>query len=328
MKRPYCFPGFLALAAALLVGVAHAQFKETAPGSDFKVTLLGTGSPAPVMNRFGPGTLVQVNGQNLLFDAGRGVTQRLYQVGVPMGKINATFLTHLHSDHVVGIPDVWLTGWLRAPYAQRDVPFKIYGPEGTRSLMDGLQKAYAWDVETRIADQGFKREAISVDATEFDKEGTVYEMDGVKVSSIEVNHGEKVKPAFGYKIEFGGRSVVISGDTKFNENLIKHATGTDILIHQVAAMRPEMLKIPVFKVIMAHHTSPEEAGTVFARAKPKLAVYYHFVIYGNPKIPPYKVQDVVDLTRKNYSGPLRVGEDLMAFEVTKDGVKVIGPPEK
>ena len=313
---------------SVLGGSAHAQFKEVVPDSDFRVTLLGTGSPAPIMKRFGPGTLVQVNGQNLLFDAGRGVTQRLYQVGQPMGKINALFLTHLHSDHVVGIPDIWLTGWLRAAYARRDVPFRVYGPEGTRNLMEGLQKAYAWDIETRIADQGFKREAVSVEVTEFGNEGTVYEKDGVKVAAIKVNHGEKVKPAFGYRIDFGGRSVVISGDTKFNENLIARATGADLLIHQVAAMRPELLKIPVFKVIMAHHTSPEEAGVVFARAKPKLAVYYHFVMYGNPKIPPYKEQDVIDLTRKNYSGPLLIGQDLMRFDVSKDGVKVTEPVAK
>jgi len=317
----------VAAVSVLLTGPAHAQFKVTPPGSDFKVTLLGTGSPAPIMKRFGPGTLVQVGGQNLLFDAGRGVTQRLYQAGQPMGKIDALFLTHLHSDHVVGIPDVWLTGWLRAAYARRDGPFRVFGPEGTRNLMEGMEKAYAWDIETRVADQGFKREAIAVDVTEFEKEGVVYEKDGVKVSSIEVDHGDKVKPAFGYRIDYGGRSVVISGDTKFNENLIKHATGTDLLIHQVAAMRPELLKIPVFKVIMAHHTSPEEAGVVFARAKPKLAVYYHFVIYGNPKIPPYTEQDVIDLTRKNYSGPLLIGQDLAAFVISKEEVTVVAPPK-
>ena len=314
--------------AGMLAGPASAQFKEVVPGSDFKVTLLGTGSPAPIMKRFGPATLVQVNGQSLLFDAGRGVTQRLYQVGQPMGKINALFLTHLHSDHVVGIPDLWLTGWLRAAYARRDGPLRVFGPEGTRGLMDGLQKAYAWDIETRVADQGLKREAIAVEVTEFAGEGTIYEQDGVKVAAIKVNHGEKVKPAFGYRIDFGGRSVVISGDTKFDENLIGRAEGADLLIHQVAAMRPELLKIPVFKVIMAHHTSPEEAGVVFARAKPKLAVYYHFVIYGNPKIPPYTEQDVIDLTRKNYSGPLLIGQDLVAFDVTKDGVKVTEPAAK
>jgi ribonuclease Z len=279
------------------------------------------------MNRFGPGTLVQVNGQNLLFDAGRGVTQRLLQSKMKLGDVDAVFLTHLHSDHVVGIPDLWLTGWLRAAYAGRDGPFVIYGPAGTVNLMEGLQKAYDWDIQTRIKDQKLPVKAVSVDATEI-VEGVVYEKDGVKVTAFAVNHGELIKPAFGYRIDHDGRSVVISGDTKFDENLIKHATGVDLLIHQVAAARPELLKIPVFKVIMAHHTSPEEAGTVFSRTQPKLAVYYHFVLLGTPKIAPLKVEDVLEMTRTTYKGPLLIGEDLTAFVIDKGDVKVIEPPKK
>ena len=317
----------LALITALLVLVAspaHAQSKATGATPDFKVTLLGTGSPAPIMTRFGPGTLVQVNGQNLVFDAGRGVTQRLLQSKLKLGQVDALFLTHLHSDHVVGIPDLWLTGWLQAAFGQRKGPFVVYGPTGTINLMEGLQKAYDWDIQTRIKDQKLPKQAVSVEASEI-REGVVYEKDGVRVSAFEVNHGELIKPAFGYRIDYGGRSVVISGDTKFNENLIKHATGVDLLIHQVAAARPELLKIPVFKVIMAHHTSPEEAGEVFSRAKPKLAVYYHFVLLGTPKIKPLKANDVAELTRKTYQGPLLVGEDLTAFVITDDEVKVMAP---
>lgn len=308
----------------LLAGSVHAQSTAPPGGPDFKVTLLGTGSPAPVMKRFGPGTLVQVNGQNLLFDAGRGVTQRLFQSKLKLGQVDALFLTHLHSDHVVGIPDLWLTGWLQAAFGQRKGPFVVYGPAGTINLMAGLQKAYDWDIQTRIKDQKLPQEAVSVEATEF-VEGVVYENGGVTVTAFEVNHGELIVPAFGYRIDYGGRSVVISGDTKYNENLIKHATGVDLLIHQVAAASPELLKIPVFKVIMAHHTSPEEAGEVFTRTKPKLAVYYHFVLLGTPKIKPLKEQDVLNMTRKTYQGPLRIGEDLTAFVVNKNGIKVIEP---
>ncbi|MGB8435214.1 MAG: MBL fold metallo-hydrolase [Burkholderiales bacterium] len=317
----------IAALLALLAGPVHAQSKAAPTGPDFKVTLLGTGSPAPLMNRFGPGTLVQVNGQNLLFDAGRGVTQRLLQSKLKLGQVGAVFLTHLHSDHVVGIPDLWLTGWLRAAYAGRDGPFVIYGPAGTANLMEGLQKAYDWDIQTRIKDQNLPVKAVSVNATEI-VEGVVYEKDGVKVTAFAVNHGELIKPAFGYRIDYDGRSVLISGDTKLDENLIKHATGVDLLIHQVAAARPELLKIPVFKVIMAHHTSPEEAGTVFARAHPKLAVYYHFVLLGTPKIKPLKEEDVLEMTRTTYKGPLLIGEDLTAFVITKDDVKVIESPKK
>jgi len=320
----------IALFTALLIliaGPVHAQSGAAAAGPDFKVTLLGTGSPAPVMTRFGPGTLVQVNGQNLVFDAGRGVTQRLLQAKLKLGQVDALFLTHLHSDHVVGIPDLWLTGWLQAAFGQRKGPFVIYGPAGTIDLMNGLQKAYDWDIQTRIKDQKLPKRAVSVEASEI-KEGVVYEKDGVRVSAFEVDHGELIKPAFGYRIDYAGRSVVISGDTRFNENLIKHATGVDLLIHQVAAASPDLLKIPVFKVIMAHHTSPEEAGEVFSRAQPKLAVYYHFVLLGTPKIKPLKEKDVVEMTRKTYQGPLLVGEDLTAFVITKDEVKVVAPPAK
>jgi ribonuclease Z len=308
----------------MLAGHAYAQPKPAPVIPDFKVTLLGTGSPAPIMKRFGPGTLVQVGGQTLLFDAGRGVTQRLLQSGLKLGQVDALFLTHLHSDHVVGIPDLWLTGWLQASYGLRQTPLMVYGPEGTRNLMKGLEQAYDWDIKTRLADQKLPPEGVAVEATEI-KEGIAYEKDGVKVTSFLVDHGDLIKPALGFRIDYGGRSVVISGDTRFNENLIKHATGVDLLIHQVAAAHPDLLKLPVFKAIMAHHTSPEEAGLVFSRAKPKLAVYYHFVLLGTPKIPALKEQDVIDQTRKTYSGPLRIGEDLTAFVISEDGVRVIEP---
>jgi len=314
----------LAVAALLLAAHTYAQPKPAADAPDFKVTLLGTGSPAPVMKRFGPGTLVQVGGQNLIFDAGRGVTQRLMQSGLKLGQVQALFLTHLHSDHVIGIPDLWLTGWLQAAYGQRKSPFKVYGPEGTRNLMAGLEQAYDWDIKTRLADQKLPPDGVKVQVTEVE-EGVVYDNSGVKVTAFVVDHGDLIKPAFGYRIDYGGRSIVISGDTRFSENLIKHATGVDLLIHQVAAAHEDLLKIPVFKVIMEHHTSPEEAGVVFSRAKPKLAVYYHFVLLGTPKIPALREQDVIEHTRKTYSGPLRIGEDLTAFVISADGVRVIEP---
>ena len=135
-----------------------------------------------------------------------------------------------------------------------------------------------------------------------------------------------LKPAFGFRIEYGGRSVTISGDTRFSENLISYATGTDLLIHQVAAVREELLASPVFKSILSHHTKPDEAGTVFTRVKPKLAVYYHLSLLGTAKVPSVTEQEVIEMTRKTYSGPLLVGEDLMAFRIDAD--RVVQLPQK
>jgi len=311
---------FLAAVFAFTACVpARAQIPPD--GDDFKVTLLGTGSPQPVMKRFGPGVLVQAGSQTLLIDCGRGVTQRLYQMGVKLGAADKLFLTHLHSDHIVGIPDLWLTGWLEIPAAQRNGPFRVFGPAGTRNLMENLEKAFEWDIQTRIADQKLAKENVAVVVTEI-SEGVVYERSGVKVTAFEVDHGELVKPAFGYRVDYGGRSVVVSGDTKFNENLIRHATNTDLLIHQVAAVRGPLAEVATFKVILAHHTKPEEAGIVFARTKPKLAVFYHFSLLGTPQVPPLTEQEVLDLARKNYSGPLLAGEDMMTFRIGREAVSL------
>lgn len=316
MKTLTSIFAILSLAFMLPMQAARAQ---PVAADEFRVTLLGTGSPAPIMRRFGPGVLVQAGGKTLLIDSGRGTTQRLMQLGLRLGQVDALLLTHLHSDHVVGIPDLWLTGWLQAGYAMRKGPFVVYGPAGTQNLMDGLAQAYDWDIKARIADQNLSPDNIRSQVTEI-KEGVIYDQAGVKVTAIEVDHGELLKPAFGYRVDYGGRSVTISGDTRFSENLLKHATGTDLLIHQVAAARDELLKLPVFKVIIAHHTQPDEAGTLFTRAKPKLAVYYHFVLLGTPKIPAVTEEEVLEMTRKTYAGPLLIGEDLMAFRLDPEQI--------
>ncbi len=312
------------MAQAQVAAAIHPPLQS----QEFRVTLLGTGSPPPSMRRFGPAVLVQAGGQNLLIDSGRGVTQRLFQVGVKLGAVDAVFITHLHSDHIVGIPDLWLTGWLEAAYAQRTGPFRIWGPAGTRSMMGHLEKAYAWDITQRIADQGLKAENVAVQANEVSDAAVVYQSKGVTVTAIEVDHGDLLKPAFAYRVDFDGRSVVISGDTKRSDNLIRGAAGTDLLIHQVAAVQPELLKDPVYQVILDHHTKPEEAGDVFTRVSPKLAVFYHFVLLGTAKIPPVSEREVLEMTRRTYAGPLVLGEDLMAFRIGREGVSQIQPMPK
>lgn len=313
------FQRFTAMLIVLACYALPPASAQSLASGEFRVTLLGTGSPAPAMNRFGPGVLIQVGGKNLLIDSGRGTTQRLWQAGLKLGQVDAVFLTHLHSDHIVGLPDLWLTGWLEAAYAQRKGPFIVYGPVGTQNMMNGLQQAFAWDIQARIADQNLSPDTIKSTVTEV-QPGQLYDFNGVKVTAIEVNHGELLHPAFGYRIDYEGRSVTISGDTRFSENLIKNATGTDLLIHQVAAVRAELMKLPTFQVIMAHHTSPEEAGIVFTRVQPKMAVFYHFVLLGTPNVSPVTEREVLEMTRKTYSGPLLIGEDRMAFQIQADRV--------
>lgn len=283
---------------------------------ELRVTLLGTGTPAPVMNRFGPSILVEAGGQKFLFDAGRGSLQRLVQSKVSWRDVNGVFLTHLHSDHVVGFPDLWLTGWLTS---NRDTPLLVWGPKGTTKMMLLLAQAYEYDIEIRQLDEHASSEGAVIRATDI-AEGFAYEKNGVKIVAFDVDHAP-VQPAFGYRINYAGRSVVLSGDTRVSENLIRHAEGVDLLVHEVVAPetyrrageRPEQAKI-----IMAHHTTAEQAGEVFSRVKPRLAVYSHI---GRPSA---TEQDLIPPTRKTYAGPLEVGEDLMVIEVG-DEIKVRRP---
>src|SRR5262245_20607616 len=283
--------------------------------SDFRVTLLGTGTPAPRPDRFGPSTLVEAGDQKLLIDAGRGATIRLYQLGVPLGRIDPLLLTHYHSDHTVGIPDLWLTRWLQSHFAGRTAPLRVIGPTGAKTLMTHLQQAYALDIKIRTEDEKLPPEGAAVAVQEFISDGVVYAEGGVRVIAFEVDHGDVIKPAYGYRIEYGGRSAVISGDTRYSENVAKYGAGADLLIHEVAMARPEAMSEPRFQRIMAHHTTAREAGMVFQRARPKLAAYTHLVFLANERVSPASIADLITETRQSYSGPLVVGEDLMSFEI-------------
>ncbi len=305
----------LILATLLPLNAARAEPPE------IKVTLLGTGSPIPEPERNDPSTLVQAGSQNLLFDAGRGLTTRLYQLKIPMRDVTPVFITHYHSDHINGFPDLWLTGWLGAPWAKRTSPMHVIGPTGLRELTDNLTRAYAADIRIRMTDEHYPLAGVAFNTEEFDKEGVVFEKDGLKVTAFEVNHGDAIKPAYGYRVDFKGHSVLISGDTRINENVVKYGSGVDLLIHEVCAARPEVTDEQA-KAVMAHHTSPQEAGTVFSRAKPKLAAFTHIVLIARPKVPAPTIDEVVAQTWQTYSGPLVVGEDLMSFDISNNGVAV------
>ncbi|HKC37589.1 MAG TPA: MBL fold metallo-hydrolase, partial [Chitinophagaceae bacterium] len=268
-------------------------------------TLLGTGTPQPLMERFGPSILVQAGSETLLFDAGRGCLQRLRQLKLEYDKINALFLTHLHSDHIVGLPDLWLTGWL---ITKRATPLKVFGPTGTDKMVEYLQKAFAYDINIRVEDDRAPQEGSKLSGTEI-QQGVIYEKNGVKVIAFEVDHGV-IKPAFGYRIEYNGHSVVLSGDTKYSENLIRFAKGTDLLVHEVMIAPDTLSKSNPKYNITQHHTTPTQAAKVFNEVKPKLAVYSHIVkLYGRTE------DEIMKRTKADYSGPLIMGEDLMSFSI-------------
>lgn len=292
--------------------------------ADFRVTLLGTGVPIPRPDRFGPSTLIEAGDHTLLIDAGRGATIRLFQIGVPIGSIDALLLTHFHSDHTVGIPDLWLTGWLSSHFANRRRPFNVIGPAGTTKLMHHLEAAYAHDIEIRVADEKLAREHVAIATREFDKDGIVYQAGDLRVIAFTVDHGEAIKPACGYRIEYRGRVAVISGDTRYNANVLRYGAGADLLVHEVAMAPPELLGEVYIQRILNHHTSPQDAGRVFAQTKPKIAAFTHLVMLASDTVPAPGIEELIAATRETYAGPLIVGEDLLSFEIGET-VKVESP---
>lgn len=290
-----------------------------AKSGTIEVTILGSGTPDPRIDRFGSSFLVSVAGQHLVFDAGRGSIVRLNQIGVSPGAIDQLFLTHYHSDHINGLADLWLTSRL-PPHGNRKTAFPVTAPTGIKTITEGLRAAFSNDIAIREADEKLPPAASTFDVTEFDGDGVVYEKDGVKVTAFAVNHGELIHPAYGYRVDYAGHSVTFSGDTKHDDNLIAYAKGTDLLIHEVAIATPAMLENPAIQRILDHHTPPDQAGDVFAQTQPKLAVYSHIVTLHPPKTAEQSSQDLIDATRSTYDGPLLVGADLMTFDIGPDGV--------
>lgn len=282
--------------------------KQATEKFSIRVTLLGTGVPTPSIERFGPSTLVEAGGEKLLFDAGRGALLRLSQLKPPVKEVRTVFLTHLHSDHIVGLPDLWLTGWL---IGRTEKPLRIWGPRGTRDMMTHLDRAFQYDIRVRCYDDRLHPEGVAVLAEDI-KEGLLYEHNGVLVTAIEVDHSP-IYPAFGYKVEYNGRSVVISGDTRFSQHLISCARGADVIMHEVIGadlIRAQSPHNPeALERVIAHHTTPEQAGEIFTRTQTRLAVFTHIIPVN------IKPDALVSSTRQTYKGPLEVGEDLMVIEI-------------
>ena len=318
MKSISALAGLLLLLTGLHA-VVHAQEAiATAGDSSLTVVLLGTRSgPAVDAQRLGISTLVLAGPEKLLFDCGRASTTAMARLAINPADVTKVFLTHLHSDHIVSLPELVLFPWASQG---RATPLQVWGPDGTRSMVKHLLEAFSFDIHIRRDSTGnIHPDGVRVLANDI-REGVVHEANSVKVSAFFVDHGP-VKPAFGYRVDYHGHSVVISGDTKPSESLVKFSQNVDVLIHELGQSKqdprltgpPDEL-IPSLRVtrrqartIVDHHTDAAEAGQVFQRLQPKLAVFSHY-----PNIVP---ADALRLITPNYAGRVEFGEDLMTIEI-------------
>tara|TARA_B100000315_G_scaffold257951_1_gene308532 strand:- start:246 stop:1346 length:1101 start_codon:yes stop_codon:yes gene_type:complete len=295
----------------------NQQAQPTGDGT-IKITLLGTGGgpggggPNLITKKMNATTLVEAGGQQFLFDAGRGAMLRLAELSPQhITRTDKVFLTHLHSDHIVDLSDLFLNGGGRGGRPN----FYVWGPKGTAAMTDHLAKAYDWDLSYRTNPRRQKLKMIGKDISE----GQVFDNAGVKITAFDVNHWPPRKreqdreefPALGYRLDYNGHSVVISGDTRPTGNMVTFGKGADVLIHEVHVGLDGSKRGQGGRPVRgSHHTSPIEAGKIFAQAKPKLAVYTHIVWARKSE------QDLIDLTRQEYSGPLVVGQELMQILIS------------
>jgi ribonuclease Z len=293
--------------------VPRSAAQELIGDARTRLILLGTGNPNPDPEHSGPAAAVIVGEQAYLVDAGAGLVRRAAQMSPRYGgdvpalaprKLTRLFLTHLHSDHTSGLPDIMFTPWVMG----REHPLQVYGPEGTERMMSLLGDAYRADIEYRLYgaepanDSGWRVEAHDV------REGVVYRDSLVTVEAFEVPHGTWPS-AFAYRFVTADRVIVVSGDTRPSERLVEIARGADILLHEVyyAQGLEERSRAEWRDYHRAHHTSTLELGAIASRAKPTLLVLYHILYWGATD------EDLLREIRTAYDGPVEVGHDLGVY---------------
>ena len=266
------------------------------------VLLLGTGYPRPDPQRAGPSTVVIAGDAWFVVDAGRGTTMRIAATDLGYANLRGVLLTHLHSDHTAGLPDLFDTSW---QFGRKTVPLELYGPRGTKKLANAMLQFFAEDIHWRRDVLEKHPAAGATIRTHIVREGIVYDDGKVKITAFPVDHRPVVN-AFGYRFESGGQTVVISGDTRPTENLVKYAKNADILV--LEAYLPEhFLRVDTPEVaarLMSYHTSAEEAGQIAARAGVRKLVLTH-LIPGNAE------ETFRERAGKAFKGELVVGRDLL-----------------
>lgn len=299
-------------------------FTQTvAAESSTRLVLLGTGTPQPDPDRSGSATAVLVNGKAYLVDFGPGVVRRAETARLEKNlpeldpaKITTIFLTHLHSDHTAGYPDLILTPWVMG----RKTPLEVYGPKGLKSMTTNILKAYSEDIAIRR--DGMEKaspEGIKVNVHEI-KAGIVFKDDNVTVTAFPTRHGEW-KSTFGYRFDTKDKSIVISGDTTPVQATIDACNGCDILLHEAQTlkfinnpMRPNSQGYDIRDYVSTYHTTTGQLAGLAEKARPKLLLLYHNTITLRPDKRPMAstVEDLLG-EMNGYKGKIAVGRDLDVY---------------
>ena len=288
------------------------------PPSATQIVLLGTGNPPADPDRSGPATAIVVNGTPYLIDMGAGIVRRAKSAVVEKGvagldpvNVRVVFVTHLHSDHTVGFPDLWLTPWVLG----RRFPLEVYGPAGLSAMTRHLMEAYRVDFEVRTKDRkvygGRTVAAAHGISTHEINPGVVYRDANVTVTAFRTNHG---MPSFGYRFDTPDRSIVISGDTTPTQATIDACHGCDVLIHEVLT-RDWLAKRPDFVQYAGdHHTTTSQLVDLATKAKPRLLILYHGSISLRPNVDKERSSPATLLREMSaYDGQIVVGRDLDVY---------------
>ncbi len=274
-----------------------------------RVVLLGTGTPNADPERFGPSVAIVVNDTAYLVDCGPGVVRRAsaaYQRGIDaleVSRLSHVFITHLHTDHTLGLADLMFTPWVLG----RASPLEAFGPVGLANMTDHLRQAYAEDVDMRINGlEPANEEGYKVNVHEI-AEGVVYRDANVTVTAFAVQHGSW-KHAFGYRFDTPGRSIVVSGDTRPSPSLMSAARGCDVLVHEVYSHAQFAGRSPEWQRYHASfHTSTRELAAIAEQVQPRLLILYHQLFWGA------SAEDLVREIGEGYSGRVVSGSDLDVY---------------
>ncbi len=272
-----------------------------------QVVVLGSGSPLPDPLRAGPSTLVRTGAGDLLFDCGRGVLMRAAAAGSGANAVGGLFLTHLHSDHVTDLNDVITTRWVTS---FGPTPLPVVGPVGTEALAAATLGMLEWDIGYRLAHHDDLTWRPSVEVTEVG-EGVVFDHGGVQVRAAPTEHAP-VRPTVGYRIEEGGRSVVIAGDTVPCPGLDSLCAGADVLVH--TAVRRDLIEqvgLPRLTDVLDYHSSVPDVAATAERGRIATVMLTHLV----PAPPPGREQEWIDQARAVFSGEVVVADDLTTVDL-------------